>query len=93
MIQQFIHNCHVCKQAKAVQGTYHSLLQPLPMPEQAWINITINFVMRLLKCKIYRQIYDAILIVIDQLSKKRHYIPYFEEDKRTFAEATTNLFF
>ena len=35
MIQQFIHNCHVCKQAKAARNNYHSLLQPLSVPEQA----------------------------------------------------------
>ena len=35
MIQQFICNCHVCKQVKAVQDTYYGLLQPLPVPEWA----------------------------------------------------------
>ena len=33
MIQQFIHNCHMYKQAKAILDTYHSLLQPLLVPE------------------------------------------------------------
>ena len=35
MIQQFIRNCYVYKQTKAAWGIYHSLLQPLSMPEQA----------------------------------------------------------
>ena len=35
IIQRFIRNCHVCKWAKAAWDTYHSLLQPLPVPEQA----------------------------------------------------------
>ena len=35
MIQQFIRNCYICKQAKTAQNMYHGLLQPLPMPEQA----------------------------------------------------------
>ena len=35
MIQQFIRNCHVCKQAKIARDTYHGLLQPLPVPKQA----------------------------------------------------------
>ena len=33
MIQQFIRNCHVCKQAKAARDMYHDLLQPLLVPE------------------------------------------------------------
>ena len=53
MIQQFIRNCHVYKQAKAVRDTYHSLLQPLPVPERAWTDITIDFVMGLPKCEAY----------------------------------------
>ena len=92
MIQRFIRNCHVCKRAKTAWNTYHSLLQPLLVPEQAWTDITIDFVMGLPKCKVYGQIYDAILMVIDQLSKERHYIPCSEEDKRTSAEATADLF-
>ena len=92
MIQRFIHNCHVCKRAKAAQNTYHNLLQPLPVPEQAWTDVTIDFVIELPKCKAYGQIYDAILIVIDRLSKERHYISCLEKDKRTSAEATTDLF-
>ena len=31
-------------------------------------------------------------MVIDRLSKERHYIPYSEEDERTSAEATADLF-
>ena len=92
MIQRFIRNCHVCKWAKAVRDTYHDLLQPLPMPEWAWTDITMDFVVGLLKCKAYRQIYDAILMVINWLSKERHYIPCLEEDKCTSAKAIANLF-
>ena len=93
MIQQFIRNCHVRKQAKAVQDIYYGPLQPLPVLEWAWTDITMNFVMGLPKCEAYGQIYNAILIAIDWLSKERHYLPYSEEDEHTSAEATVNLFF
>ena len=52
----------------------------------------MDFVVRLPKCKAYGQIYDAILMVIDRLSKEKHYIPYSEEDKCTSVEATADLF-
>ena len=65
MIQRFIRNCHVYKQAKVAQNTYHGLLQPLLVPEQAWTNITIDFVVRLPKCKAYKQIYDTIVRNLD----------------------------
>ena len=79
MIQWFIRNCHMCKQAKAAQDTYHGLLQSLPVPEQVWTDITMNFIIELSKCKAYGQIYDAILMVINWLSKERHYISYLEK--------------
>ena len=75
MIQRFIRNCHMCKWAKAAWDTYHGLLQSLPVSEQAWTDITIDFVMELPKCKAYGQIYAAILMVINWLSQERHYIP------------------
>ena len=53
----------------------------------------MDFIIGLPKCEAYRQIYDVILMIINCLFKKRHYIPCSEEDKCTFAEATADLFF
>ena len=52
----------------------------------------MDFVVGLPKYKAYGQIYDTIFMVIDCLSKKKHYIFYLEEDKRISAEATADLF-
>ena len=92
MIQWFIRNCHVCRQAKTARDTYHSLLQSLLVPKRAWIDIIIDFVVGLLKCKTYKQIYNAILMVINQLSKERYYISCYKKDQRTSAEAIADLF-
>ena len=48
--------------------------------------------MELPKCEVYEQIYNAILMVINWLSKEKHYISCSEEDKHTSAEATAELF-
>lgn len=52
----------------------------------------MDFVTGLLKCHAYGQVYDAILMVIDRLSKKKYYIPCLDEDKDTSSEATAELF-
>ena len=52
----------------------------------------MDFIVELPKCKTYGQIYDAILIVINRLSKERYYIPCLEEDKCTSVKATVDLF-
>ena len=82
----------MCKQVKVAQDTYHGLLQLLPVLEWVWTDITMDFVVGLSKCEAYKQIYNAILMVIDQLFKVRHYIPYSKEDEYTSAEAIADLF-
>ena len=88
-VEQYLFNCHVCKQAKTSRDAYNGLLQPLPVLERPWVDLTMDFMVGLPK----NQGYDAILIVVDQLSKKKHYIPCTEENNGTNAEASAALFF
>ena len=78
----------MCKQAKASRDAYNGLLQPLPIPERPWVDLTIDFVVGLPKS----QGYDSVLMVVDWLSKKRHYRPCTKDNNGTNAEATANLF-
>ena len=87
-MEQYLRNCHVCKRAKSARDAYNSLLQPLPVPERPWVDLTMDFVVGLPKS----QGYDAILMVVDQLSKERHYIPCTEKDNGTNTEATAAMF-
>ena len=91
-IHRYVRNCHACKRAKPARDAYNGLLKPLPVPERPWTDITMDFVVGLPDCKAYGQVYDAILMVIDRLSKERHYIPCSEKDDGTSAEATALLF-
>ena len=88
-VEQYLRNCHVCKRAKASRDAYNSFFQPLPVPERPWVDLTIDFVVGLPKS----QDYDAILIVVDQLSKEKHYIPYTKDNNGTNAEVIADLFF
>ena len=80
-VEQYLRNCHVCKQAKAFRDAYNGLFQPLPVPERPWVDLTMDFVVGLPKS----QGYDAILIVVDWLLKERHYIPCTEDNNGTNA--------
>lgn len=82
----------MCKRAKTTRNIYNGLLQLLPVPERLWVNVAIDFVTGLSKCHIYSQIFDAILIVIGQLSKECHYILCTKKNKSTFAKAIAKLF-
>ena len=86
--EQYLRNCHVCKRAKSAQDTYNGLFQPLPVPEKPWVDLTIDFVVGLPRS----QGYNAILMVVDRLLKKRHYIPCTEQNDGTNEEATATMF-
>ena len=87
-IDQYIRNCHVCRQAKAPQDQYNGRLNPLPVPERPWTDITMDFVTNLPECELK----NAIFIVVDRLAKERVYIPCSDKDKRkTNAEATAKM--
>ncbi len=51
-------------------------LQPLPISTKAWDVFSMDFITRLPESVVYGGIYDAILVVVDKLSKMCHYIPY-----------------
>ena len=92
-VEQYLRNCHVCKRAKASRDAYNGLLQPLPVPERPWVDLTMDFVVGLSKSQGHgAKPYDAILMVVDRLSKERHYIPCTKEDNGTNAEATAAMF-
>ena len=86
-IQQYIRNCYSCQRSKAPRDKYNGLLKPLPIPEQRWKDISMDFITGLPESEGY----NAILTVIDRLSKERHYIPCVATDEGTSATATAKL--
>ena len=70
-MQNFVKSCPTCQQAKVEHVKLPGLLQPLPVPEQAWSVVNLDFIEGLPKS----QQYDTILVVIDKFSKYGHFIP------------------
>jgi hypothetical protein len=70
-IEQYVADCAICKKAKAEHCKLPGLLQPLPIPDQAWTVISLDFIEGLPKSNSF----DTILVVIDKFSKYGHFIP------------------
>ncbi len=86
-IKRYIRNCYICRRSKASRDRINELLKSLLILEQRWQNIFLNFIIDLSESDES----NAILTVIDRLSKKRHYISCWSDDEEIFAEQTVKL--
>lgn len=70
-VKLFVAECQIYKQAKPERVRYLVLLEPLPVPKQAWELITMDFVEGLPQSA--RN--NSILVVVDKFSRYAHFIP------------------
>ena len=87
IVQYYIQNCHSCRRTKALRDWYNGLLKPLPIPSHPCTNVTLDFVTGLS----ISNGYNAILMVVDCLTKERHYIPCTTDENVTTTETTAQL--
>lgn len=64
-IELFVRECDICQRHKIEHVPLAGLLQPLPIPTQAWSHITIDFIEGLSNSNGKQ----AILVVVDRLTK------------------------
>lgn len=70
-VQQFVMDCHTCQRQKYMAIAPGGLLQPLNIPEQIWDEVSMDFITCLPKSRGF----EAVLVVVDRLSKYNHFIP------------------
>ena len=68
---EFCKSCTTCMHSKSQCHHPYGLLKQLPIPEQPWNSISMDFIEQLPKLSGY----TAILVVVDHLTKQAIFIP------------------
>ncbi len=71
-VQQYVKTCEACQRNKSSNQKPAGLLQPLPVPEDKWDVVTMDFITSL---PMTTSGYDAIAVVVDKLTKMCHLAP------------------
>jgi hypothetical protein len=71
-VNQFTRNCLACARNKTSRLRTQGTLKPLPVPLQRWKDLSIDFIGPI---EPTARGFNAIMVVVDRLSKDRHYTP------------------
>ncbi|CAN6710987.1 unnamed protein product [Malus baccata var. baccata] len=75
-IVEYVSRCIICQQVKAERKKPFGRMQPLPVPQWKWENITMDFVYKLPRTQ---NGFDGVWVVVDRLTKSAHFIPVREK--------------
>ena len=84
-VEAYVRTCFVCQQDKVEQQQPRGLLEPLPIAERPWDNLTMDFIIGLPKSEDN----GSIIVVVDKFSK---YATCIAAPTDCTAEETTRLF-
>ena len=70
-VKKYVKSCTTCMRAKPQRHKPYGLLKQLPIPERPWNSISMDFIETLPTSSGY----DAILVIVDRLSKQGIFIP------------------
>ena len=92
IVSTVIGQCDLCAKTKARRHKPYGKLQPLPVSQQPWDSITMDFITKLPLSEepATGNFYDSILVIVDRLTKFSYFIPYRES---TTAEEFAYLFY
>ena len=70
-VTEYVSKCLTCQQVKAEHQVPTGLLNPLPIPQWKWDNITMDFVSGF---PLTQQKHDYVWVIVDRLTKSAHFI-------------------
>ena len=85
-IELYVKTCLICQQDKGLTQKEASLLQSLPIPENPWVSVSMDFITGLPKVKGV----GSVFVVVDQFSK---YAVFIVAPSTCTAEVVADLFY
>ena len=74
-IKEYVTTCSVCQNIAISRHKPYGKLEPLPVPERPWQEVSLDFITQLPRSYIGTAEYDAILVVVDRYTKMAKFIP------------------
>jgi hypothetical protein len=74
-IQAFVKACEIYGRTKVSRSAFFGYLHLLPVPFQAWQNISVDYIISLPICKRNDEKYNHIIVVVCRFTKMRHFNP------------------
>jgi hypothetical protein len=69
-VDRYVRNCHTCQRSRTARHAPFGITRPLPIPELAWQDVSMDFVTGLP----WSEGFNAVLVVVCRLTKMRHLI-------------------
>jgi hypothetical protein len=74
-VRTYCNACVLCDKTKAPRARPAGFLKPLPLPLAPWKDISVDYITPLPSSKRHGQEFNHIAVVVDRLTKMRHFIP------------------
>ena len=71
-VTDYVSKCLTCQQVKAEHQIPSGLLNPIPIPQWKWDNITMDFVSSF---PLTQKKHNFVWVIIDRLTKSAHFLP------------------
>ena len=72
-IVEYVSKCLTCQQVKTEHQVSSGLLNPIPIPQWKWDNITMDFVSSF---PLTQRKHDLVWVIVDSLTKSTHFLPF-----------------